>query len=114
MTKKPVLTIVLALGCSGLLQATPPGFDNHALPENQERHDQDRDRDRDRDHDRDRDEHAYYSNPYYQRGWKDGQHHKHKNRKWKNDNDRLAYEAGYAHGERGERWQKPDRDHDRH
>jgi hypothetical protein len=60
---------------------------------------QDHDRDRDR-----RDESAYYNNRYYKQGWKDGQHHKHKHKKWKNDADREAYEAGYAHGERGEKW----------
>jgi hypothetical protein len=108
--EKSVLVCVLALGCSGLLQAAPRSFDN-SVQENQERRDRD---DRDRDHDRDRDERAYYSNRYYQQGWKDGQHHKHKNHKWKSDADRQAYEAGYVHGDRGEQWRKPDRDHDRH
>jgi hypothetical protein len=65
---------------------------------------QDHDRDRDR-RDRDsQDERAYYNNRYYQKGWNDGQHHKHKHKKWKNDADRQAYEAGYAHGDRGEKW----------
>jgi hypothetical protein len=68
---------------------------------------QDQDRDRDR---RDQDERGYYNNRYYRQGWKDGQHHKHKHRKWKNDDDRRAYEAGYAHGEHGDRWSQHDRD----
>lgn len=66
---------------------------------------QDRDHDRDRDRDRDRDdERTYYNNRYYKQGWKDGEHHKHKHKKWKNDDDRRAYEAGFAHGDHGERW----------
>lgn len=87
-------------------------------------HDQNRDRDRDqaRDHDRDRDhdqamsdnDSAYHNNRYYKSGWQDGLHHKHKDRKWDNDDDRKAYEAGYAHGDRGEKWQKPHQDNDRH
>lgn len=84
--------------------------------------DKDRDRDRAQDGDRDRDrmsgdESAYYGSPYYKRGWQDGLHHKHKTRNWKNDDDRRAYEAGYAHGDRGEAWHNPGRgdrdDHDR-
>lgn len=74
---------------------------------------QDRDQDRDRDRNHDRDDSAYRNNHYYQRGWKDGEHHKHKNHKWKNDDDRRAYEAGYARGEHGDKWQG-DRDHDHH
>ena len=89
-------------------------------------HDQNRDRDRDqaKDHDRDQDrdhdramadnDSAYYNNRYYKQGWNDGMHHKHKDKKWKNDNDRMAYEAGYSHGDRGEKWQKPHQDNDRH
>ena len=75
----------------------------------------------DRDHDQSmaqhRDESAYYKNPYYKRGWNNGSHHKKANYHWKNDEDREAYEAGYAHGDRGERWQNPDaahHDHDDH
>jgi len=78
-------------------------------------HDQDHNRAMTNDRDRDRgDEAAYYNNKYYKSGWKDGEHHKHKDKKWKNDQDRMAYEAGYAHGDRGEQWQNPrhDRDHD--
>lgn len=60
-------------------------------------------------HDRD-DERAYQNNHYYKQGWKDGQHRKHRNKKWKNDDDRRAYEAGYAHGERGDKWSQHDRD----
>ena len=80
--------------------------------------DQDRDRDRDRDHnqdrDRDRDTSTYRNNRYYKQGWKDGEHHKHKNRRWKNDDDRRAYEEGYTHGDRGETWQGEVPEHDRH
>ncbi|MGH9571727.1 MAG: hypothetical protein ACRD4F_18955 [Candidatus Angelobacter sp.] len=104
----------------------------------QQRPDQDRAQEQDRDHradqdrdqhaDQDRDQHAdqdrdhrnmsdndsaYYSNKYYQQGWKDGLKHKRKNHKWKNDEDRRAYEAGFAHGDRGEKWHKPNV-HDRH
>lgn len=61
---------------------------------------QDRDQGRDRDDDR-----AYTNNRYYKQGWKDGQHHKHRKHKWKNDDDRRAYDAGYAHGDRGDRYQ---------
>ena len=68
---------------------------------------QDRDQDRyhDQDRDRDRDNSTYRNNAYYKEGWKDGEHRKHKNHKWKNDDDRRAYEAGYSHGHRGEKWQ---------
>lgn len=86
--------------------------------------DQNRDRDQARDHDRDQDRNrdhamsdndsAYYGNRYYKQGWEDGLHHKHKDRKMNNDDDRRAYEAGYAHGDRGEKWQKPHHDNDRH
>jgi hypothetical protein len=70
---------------------------------------------RDRDHDRDnRGDEAYINSKYYKQGWNDGLHHKRKNKKWKNDNDRMAYEAGLAHGERGEQWHKPMRDNDHH
>lgn len=76
--------------------------------------DQDRDRDHNQDRDRDRDDSAYHNNRYYEQGWKDGEHHKQKNHKWKNDDDRRAYEAGYAHGDHGEKWQSGAPDHDRH
>ena len=68
---------------------------------------QDRDR-RDQDDDR-----GYQNNRYYRQGWRDGEHHKHRKHKWKNDEDRRAYEAGYAHGDRGDRYPDRDRD-DRH
>jgi hypothetical protein len=57
---------------------------------------------------------AYYNNRYYKQGWNDGMDHKHKDKKWKSDNDRMAYEAGYADGDCGEKWQKPHQDNDRH
>ena len=65
--------------------------------------------DRDRDDDR-----GYQNNHYYKQGWKDGQHRKHRNKKWKRDDDRRAYEAGYARGERGDKYSGRDRDDDRH
>ncbi len=111
------LTLALAVACCGWVQAAPQNEDHRNAQVGQEhRADQDRDRDRDRDHDRDREESRFYSNKYYQQGWKDGAKHKHSHRKWKNDLDREAYQAGYAHGERGEAWHKPDhhRDHDHH
>lgn len=75
--------------------------------------DRDQDRDHNQDRDRDRDDNAYRNNRYYEQGWKDGEHHKQKHHKWRNDDDRRAYEAGYAHGDRGEKWQggAPDQDH---
>ena len=82
----------------------------------QNRGDRDRmqDRDKDRDHDRmSGDESAYYSNRYYKQGWQDGMHHKRNNKKFDNDDDRRAYEAGYMHGDRGEKWHNPGKgDHD--
>ena len=66
--------------------------------------------DRDR---RDDDDRGYRNNHYYKQGWKDGEHHKHRNHKWKNDEDRRAYESGYSHGERGDKYSNHDRD-DRH
>ncbi|MGE5322042.1 MAG: hypothetical protein ACM3SW_04240 [Actinomycetota bacterium] len=130
--------LTLALGCATAVPSLAQDSDHHGnqpkaqqpvqrfLAQQQRDRDQRRDQDRDRraDRDRDRDRHemadndrAYYGNKYFQQGWKDGLKHKHKNRKWKNDHDRMAYLAGYAHGERGEKWHKPnkrDRDHDKH
>ena len=59
-----------------------------------------------------RNESAYYNNPYYKKGWNEGSQHKHKNYHWKNDADRDAYHAGYAHGEHGEKWQNPNAHHE--
>jgi hypothetical protein len=59
-----------------------------------------------------RNESAYYKNPYYKKGWDEGSHHKHKNYHWKNDADRDAYNAGYGHGEHGEKWQNPNAHHE--
>ncbi|MGH9567245.1 MAG: hypothetical protein ACRD4I_14765 [Candidatus Angelobacter sp.] len=132
--------LTLALGCATAIpsMAQPPdhrGDQPQAQQpdqrdRDQQRPDQDRAQEQDRDHraDQDRDQHAdqdrdhrnmsdndsaYYSNKYYQQGWKDGLKHKRKNHKWKNDEDRRAYEAGFAHGDRGEKWHKPNV-HDRH
>lgn len=76
--------------------------------------DRDQGQDHNQDRDRDRDDSAYRNNHYYEQGWKDGEHHKQKHHKWRNDDDRRAYEAGYARGHRGEKWQRGDPDHDRH
>jgi hypothetical protein len=95
------LVLTLALGCA------------LAIPS----HAADQDRDRDNRAVSDRDDAAFANNKFFQEGWKDGLKHKHKNRKFKNDEDSRAYEAGYAHGDRGEQWHKPnarDRDHDQH
>ena len=63
--------------------------------------------------DRDRDdERGYQNNHYYKQGWKDGEHHKQRKHKWKNDDDRRAYESGYSHGERGDKWSDHGRDRD--
>jgi hypothetical protein len=80
-----------------------------------DQHAADQDRDRDNRAVSDRDDAAFYGNKFFKEGWQDGMKHKHKNRKFKNDDDRRAYEAGYAHGDRGEQWHNPnDRDRDRH
>jgi hypothetical protein len=102
--RRTSLALVLALSSSGLVLAAQ---DDHR--DNQQEHQQDQDRARDN-----RDESRFNGNANFQRGWKDGQHHKHKNKKWKNDSDREAYEAGYGHGDRGEQRQNPDQrgDHD--
>lgn len=120
--KKLIRTSICMLALSVLGSTATPLL---AAQDRDQQHDQDRDRDRSMQHDQDRDhdrgmmngrgdETAYYNNKYYKSGWRDGEHHKHKDRKWKNDQDRMAYEAGYAHGDRGEQWQNPrhDRDHD--
>lgn len=82
------LALIMALGCAGTVPAIAQ--DHHDQPQAQ-------------DH-RDRDESGFYSNRYYKQGWQDGQHHKHKNHKWKNGTDRQAYEAGYNHGDHGDKW----------
>lgn len=118
------LALFVALGCSAAVPVVAQDNDHRDQQAQQDqRRDQDRDHrdvqnhDQDRDHDnmQNRDE-RYVSNKYYQQGWKDGQNHKHKNHKWKNDDDRQAYEAGYGHGDRGEQWQnsghKRDKDDD--
>lgn len=101
------LAVLLAFSSYGLVLAVA----QDDRRDNQQEHQRDQDRDREN-----RDEGRFYGNANYQRGWKDGLHHKHKNLKWKNDPDREAYEAGYAHGGRGEQWQNPEqrRDHDNH
>ena len=101
------LALVLAFSSYGLVVAGAQ--DDRRANQQEQQRDQDRSRDN-------RDESSFYGNSNYQRGWKDGLKHKHKNKKWKNDADREAYEAGYAHGNQGEKWQKPEqrRDHDNH
>jgi hypothetical protein len=68
--------------------------------------DRDNDRDRDRDHGRDHDrDNRWANNKYYKQGLKDAdddRKHNQRNRhhrKFKHDDDRRAYEAGY-----NERW----------
>ncbi|HZU29502.1 MAG TPA: hypothetical protein VFB79_00205 [Candidatus Angelobacter sp.] len=92
------LAFVMALGCFGTASAVAQDRDRHD-EQVQDHHD--------------RDESAYYSNKYYKMGWEDGQHHKRKDHKWKNDADRQAYEAGYMHGDHGEQWKDHDHDRDR-
>ncbi|HET9182945.1 MAG TPA: hypothetical protein VFP59_12485 [Candidatus Angelobacter sp.] len=128
--------LTLALGCATAVPLLAQNTDNrgdqaqaqqpaqHYQAQEQrdrdQRPDQDRAQDQDRradqDHDRMADnDRAYYGNKYFEQGWKDGLKHKHKNKKFKKDDDRMAYEAGFAHGNRGEAWHKPnkrDRDHD--
>ena len=101
------LALVLAFSSYGLVVAGAQ--DDRRDNQQEQRRDQDRDRNT-------TDESRFQGNSNYQRGWKDGLKHKHKNKKWKNDADREAYEAGYAHGNQGEKWQKPEqrRDHDNH
>jgi hypothetical protein len=97
--RRAVLALVLVFNCCGLLTAVAQ---DDRRDNQQERRDQNRDESR------------YDTNSNYKKGWKDGQKHKHKNKKFKNDSDREAYEAGYGHGDHGERWQNPNqrRDHD--
>lgn len=97
------MALILALGCTAAVPAVAQD-DHRDRQQNQEMR---------RDRDDNRGESSYQNNPYYQQGWKNGQRHKHKNRKWKNDSDRQAYEAGYAHGDRGEQWQNANRQNDR-
>jgi hypothetical protein len=111
-----VLALALVIGCSGWLYAAPTNQNNddrHNAQQDRQR-DQDRDRAQDRDQDQNRAENAYYNNPNFKRGWNDALKHKRSNRRWKNDSDREAYMAGYAHGERGERWQNPNRRNKKH
>jgi hypothetical protein len=108
MKKKAVTFALLSVIGITLISVAPIWASSSA----QER-DQDRDRNEGRDRDRDRDDSTYRNNRYYKQGWKDGEHHNHKNHKWKNDDDRRAYEAGYARGDRGDEWQNGP-DHDRH
>jgi hypothetical protein len=92
-------SLLLALSIAGTV--TVPVFAQDA-----DRHDE---MNRGEHHD---DDSAYRSNRYYSQGWKDGQHHKHRNKHWKNDADRQAYEAGYAHGDHGDRMDMEHHDHD--
>jgi hypothetical protein len=88
------LALVMALGCSGAVSAIAQDRDRHDQPQAHEDH-------------QNRDESSFYSNKNYQLGWKEGQKHKHKDHKWKNDTDRQAYEAGFSHGDHGEQWKDP-------
>ena len=129
------LVFTLAMGCATAVPSLAQDPDHRgdqpqAQDQNRDRdqrsdqdraQDQNRDRDKDQRADQDRDrrntsdnDSAYYGNKHFQQGWKDGLKHKRSNRNFKDDDDRRAYEAGYAHGDRGEKWQnQPDRDRDR-
>jgi hypothetical protein len=106
--RKGVLALALAFSFGGLVQATPQNDNRGGRRDNQQEHQGDQNPDRDHHND----ESGFYGNANYQRGWKDGQNHKHKNKKWRNDSDRQAYEAGYAHGDQGEKWQNPNQHRD--
>lgn len=101
-TRRGLLALVLAFSCCGLVRAVAQ--DDHRDNQQERQYDQDRDHNND--------ESRFYNNANYQRGWKDGQRHKHSKRRWKNDSDREAYESGYAHGNRGEQWRTPNHDRD--
>jgi Ni/Co efflux regulator RcnB len=96
--KKFVCTSLLAFSMAGTI-AVP------VVAQDADHHDQ---MNRDDHHD----DSAYRNNQYYSQGWKDGQRHKHRNKRWKNDADRQAYEAGYAHGDHGDRMDMDHHDHD--
>lgn len=96
------MAIVVALGCFGTASAVARDANPSGVVAQQDHHDHDRDESR------------YYNNKYYKTGWQDGQHHKHKHHKFKNDEDRQAYEAGYMHGDHNEQWRDHDHDHDNH
>jgi hypothetical protein len=85
------LALVMAVGCFGTVAAAV-AQDRHEEAVAQDHHDQDESR--------------FYTNQYYKQGWEDGRKHKRKEHKWKNDADRDAYEAGYAHGDRNEEWKE--------
>ncbi len=110
--------MLVALGCAAAVPAVAQDNDHRDQQVQQDQHrDQNMDRDHDRDHNnmQNSDDRRYVSNKYYQQGWKDGGKHKQKNHKWKNDEDRQAYEAGFRHGDHGEPWQNSkhrDDDHD--
>ena len=100
--KKLIRTSVCMVALSFGVPAVMPLFASTA-PLTQDRDDHDRDR---------RDDSAYQNNKYFKQGWNDGMHHKHKHKKFKNDEDRRAYEAGFMHGDRNEQWQDHDRNRD--
>jgi len=110
--KKFVRSSVFVLTLSMASFAATPLLAQQDRDHDNQTQNRDMDRHADRDHDRDnQNDSAYYNNRYYKQGWKDGEKHKHRNKKkWKNDNDREAYEAGYRHGNSGEQWHKPMRE----
>jgi|NGEPerStandDraft_6_1074524.scaffolds.fasta_scaffold11499_2 hypothetical protein len=96
---------VLALSFAGTA-ATPMVF-----AQDQDHHDQDQDHHDNVNRDDHHDDSAYANNRYYKQGSKDGQRHKHRDKKWKNDNDRQAYEAGYTRGDHGDQMNTEHHDH---
>jgi len=103
-----VCALAIAVAGSGATPLLATGAP-HQQNDEHRAEDRNREQNRDRDNNQRSDESVYYNNRNYQSGWKDGQKHKHKNKKWKNDADREAYEAGYAHGNQGEQWHKPNK-----
>jgi hypothetical protein len=103
------MVVGLALGNSALVSA------QDQRPERGHRND---DGDRDRDHDRD--DRNWQNSAAYQDGLKfgrqDAEHHKNnhqQHKRWKSDNDRRAYEAGYNRGYQEASGNRNDRhDHD--
>jgi hypothetical protein len=91
------LALVMAVGCFGTVSAVAQEARHDEAVAQQDHHDKDH---------HDQDESRFYSNQNYKQGWQDGRKHKHKDHKWKNDADREAYEAGYAHGDHNEEWKE--------
>jgi hypothetical protein len=109
--KKHAVTLVL-----GVALVAPATALNSFHPQDRDQDRQEQNRDQDRDHDQnrtDRDRRGdqdYTNSKYYKQGVKDGDHDRDKHRsrnshhkRFKNDDDRRAYEAGYNSAYGGER-----------